>query len=82
MSTKLTLTIDPDVIERAKRVASQQGRSLSDIVENYLKVISTEVPKSSSQLSPTLKSLKGSFKEADELDYKDALSESLAKKYL
>ena len=36
MTTKLTLTIDDSVIAIAKKYAKQNGKSLSDIVENYL----------------------------------------------
>jgi hypothetical protein len=36
MNTKLTLTIDHQVIEAAKDVARQSGRSLSDLIEHYL----------------------------------------------
>ncbi len=36
MTTKLTLSIDHKVIERAKRYAKSTGRSLSAIIESYL----------------------------------------------
>lgn len=36
MKSKLTLSIDKSVIAQAKAYAAQQGRSLSDLVENYL----------------------------------------------
>jgi hypothetical protein len=36
MDTKLTLTLDGKVIENAKQIARQSGRSLSDLIENYL----------------------------------------------
>jgi hypothetical protein len=36
MDTKLTLTLDSQVIEHAKAAARQSGRSLSDLIENYL----------------------------------------------
>ena len=39
MNTKLTLTIEQSIIEKAKKYASGKGRSLSDIIENYLKII-------------------------------------------
>ena len=35
--SKLTLTIDPDVIRLAKSYAASQQKSLSKLVENYLK---------------------------------------------
>jgi len=39
MSAKLTLSIEEEVIEIAKQYAKKQGRSLSNIVEEYLKSI-------------------------------------------
>jgi hypothetical protein len=36
MDSKLTLTLDGNVIESAKQIARQSGRSLSDLIENYL----------------------------------------------
>ena len=41
MTTKLTLTMEDEVISSTKKYARQKGKSLSDIVENYLKSIST-----------------------------------------
>ena len=40
MTAKLTLTIEDTVIDSAKKYARQKGKSLSDVVENYLKSIS------------------------------------------
>ena len=36
MNTKLTLSIDMDVIRRAKGFAKNSNRSLSEIIESYL----------------------------------------------
>ncbi|MDV7394084.1 DUF6364 family protein, partial [Arthrospira platensis SPKY1] len=36
---KLTLTLDPSLIERAHRFAKQEGTSLSRLVEAYLSVL-------------------------------------------
>ena len=82
MNTKLTLTIEQSVIEKAKKYASEKGRSLSDIIENYLKVITKEEEKKDIELTPLVKSLKGSFKAPKNFEYKSELSKSLAKKYL
>ena len=38
MSTKLTLTIDENVIEKAKKYATGKKNSLSNISENYLNI--------------------------------------------
>ncbi len=81
MNTKLTLTIEQSVIERAKLYAKQKGQSLSDIVENYLKAISNENHVPEMNITPVVKSLKGSFKAPSVLDYKKEPAKSLSKKY-
>jgi len=42
MTTKLTLTVEKQVIQRAKRYARRQKKSLSEIVSTYLNHLSTE----------------------------------------
>lgn len=42
MNTKLTLTIEQEIIKRAKEYAKDKNRSLSDIIENYLKILTKE----------------------------------------
>ncbi len=81
MNTKLTLTIEQTIIERAKVYAKEKGRSLSDIIENYLKSITSDKQDSESELSPLVKSLKGSFKAPTDFDYKKELAKRLTKKY-
>ena len=82
MNTKLTLTIEHTIIEKAKKYANVKGRSLSDIVENYLKAITKEDTVESISLTPIVKSLKGSFKAPKNIDYKKELSKRLTEKYL
>jgi hypothetical protein len=81
MNTKLTLTIEQSIIEKAKVYAKGKGRSLSDIIENYLKAITTE-HKPANDISPLTKSLRGSFKAPESYDYKEELSKGLSEKYL
>lgn len=82
MNTKLTLTIDQAIIERAKKYANHKGRSLSNIIENYLKAITKEENVEDIELTPIVKSLKGSFKAPQNFDYKKELSKRLTEKYL
>ena len=82
MNTKLTLTIEQTVIEKAKKYANDKGRSLSDIIENYLKAITKEDNIESSELTPIVKSLKGSFNAHKNFDYKKELAKRLTEKYL
>lgn len=82
MITKLTLTIDKAVIQKAKKYAKEKERSLSDIIENYLKAITIDEMDDEIELSPIVKSLKGSFKAPEDFNYKDELTKSLSDKYL
>lgn len=83
MNTKLTLTIEREIIERAKNYAKEKNRSLSDIIENYLKILTKEERNNKREkLNPAVESLKGSFKIPKDMDYKKELKNRLEKKYL
>jgi hypothetical protein len=70
--SKLTLSVDENVVARAKRYASRRGVSVSSLVETYLEnVTRVEEP----QPPPILKSLRGSLKGVSEADYRRFLSE-------
>ena len=70
MNTKLTLTIEQSVIEKAKIYARKKERSLSDLIENYLKALTIEESKKENELTPIVSNLKGSFKMPKDFDYK------------
>lgn len=84
MNTKLTLTLEQEIIKKAKEYAKDKNRSLSDIIENYLKMLTKEEQKEKGKpLNPIVKSLKGSFKmPKKDMDYKKELRDRLEKKYL
>ena len=82
MNTKLTLTIEQSVIEKAKNYAKGHGRSLSDIVENYFKAIVREEEVVNKDKTPIANSLRGSFKAPKGFDYKKELTNRLSEKYL
>lgn len=83
MNTKLTLTIEQEVIERAKKYASEKNRSLSDIIENYLRLITKEQKvEKKPKLNSTVETLRGSFKMPHDMDYKNALRDRRETKYL
>lgn len=82
MNVKLTLTIEQTIIEKAKKYANDKGRSLSDIIENYLKAITKEDNVEGIDMTPIVKSLKGTFKAPKNFDYKKELSKKLTEKYL
>jgi hypothetical protein len=56
MDAKLTLSIDKDVARKAKVYAKSKGRSLSDLVENYLKLMTKNSAVEDSEFTPRVKS--------------------------
>ncbi len=82
MTTKLTLTIEQSVIEQAKKYAKDKERSLSDLIENYLKALISHTNEKDVALTPIVKSLKGSFNAPKSTDYKTELTKRLTDKYL
>lgn len=82
MSTKLTLTIDQSVIEKAKIYTQNKGYSISKLVENYLRLVTDEIPPQTHDISPFVKSMQGAFKVDDDFDYKEELTKALSDKFL
>ena len=82
MDAKLTLNINKDVARRAKVYAKKEGRSLSDLVENYLKLLTKNSAIEDSEYSPRVKALLGSVTLPKDFDYKKELADALVKKYL
>ena len=80
---KLTLIIDEVILGKAKIYAANRNISLSNLIENYLKSLSLDAEiireNKSSQI---VDSLKGSFKVANDFDYKVELRDRLGDKYL
>ena len=67
--SKLTLSVDEAVVNRAKRYAKARGTSISKLVETYLSSVS-EPASSRTANTPVLRSVRGLLKSADVKDYK------------
>ncbi len=76
----MTLTLDQSIIVQAKDYAKSKGRSFSELIENYLKVVLQE-NEGKAKLSPSIKKLKGSVKLQKNFDYKKDLTDALSEKY-
>lgn len=78
MKDRLTLTIDRKTKERAKKIAFKKGKSVSQIVEDYLKTLSeyeSEIPDDS-----IVSELSGSVPIPQDTDYNEELVNILEKK--
>ena len=58
MPVKLTLSVEKSVIERAKRFSRRQRKSLSKLVEGYLREL-TSVPSGREDITPKVAALSG-----------------------
>ena len=82
MNTKLTLTIEKEVIDVAKVYAKEKGQSLSEMVENYFKILTSERGEfQERQLSSKVRKLRGIIRVDKNLNYQEILTEELSKKY-
>jgi len=87
MDTKLTLTLNKDIIEYAKKYAASNQTSLSDLVENYFKALTIAEPEVNYQINqpiktPIVDSIVGSAKYVELEDLKTEKTNRLEAKYL
>ncbi|MDB5211446.1 MAG: hypothetical protein JWQ30_2273 [Sediminibacterium sp.] len=80
MTTKLTLTVEKEIIERAKSYAKNTGRSLSELIENYLETVIQE--SGTEEISPKLKKIVGAVKLPKNFDEEKELRSYLEDKHL
>lgn len=80
MNTKLTLTVEKSIIERAKLYAKSTGRSLSELIENYLIKVTQE--ESTADLSPKLKKIVGAVNLPEDFNEEMELRNAMEKKHL
>ena len=75
MQTKLTLRLEDQLIEQAKAYAAQAGKSVSQVVADYFKILTSEKTTAISPSTPITQSLRGLLRESklDEKDYKKYL---------
>ena len=84
MDTKLTLKLDKLVVEGAKEYASSHKKSLSRLIESYLKsLLSNENQHNEDdfEITPFVKSLKSGVKITTDYDDKKGYGDYLSEKY-
>jgi len=83
MDTKLTLKLDKDIIEKAKSYASAKNRSLSAIVESYLKALTSDSKENFEEIEITsfVRSMSSKSSLPADLDYKKELRDYYSEKY-
>lgn len=82
MTTKLTLTLDNNVIERAKKYAKKNQISLSRLVEFYFKSLTSDKESQIENLPPITKELTGIATVETTKSDKELLENALNKRFL
>jgi hypothetical protein len=82
-TTKLTLSMEPEVVYQAKRLAKDKNISLSKLVENYLRSISKEGKAASEglEISDWVKGMVAVDKPTPDFDHKAEYHKHLEEKY-
>jgi hypothetical protein len=80
MNAKLTLSLDRDVIEQAKEFARSHHKSLSKLIEGYLRQVAHS-DDASKQVTPLVAKLSGVIDAQKLGDHKSGYADYLADKY-
>ena len=81
MDSKLTLKLNTHVINKAKRYAGKNGKSLSQLVENFFKRLTTEPGSREHRAPPIVSRLKGAAKTSKPIPTNDDYAAYLEEKY-
>ncbi len=71
MTTKLTLSIDEEIVKEAKRIAEAKGKSVSKIVEEYISFLPEKEPQKTVSIREISSMLKEGSNFLNDIDYKD-----------
>jgi hypothetical protein len=81
MDVKLTLKLDKNAIEKAKKYAKKHNQSLSVLVEEYFNLISEKEKMSKSEISPNIMELSGIIKLSKDYNIKSEYGKHIEDKY-
>lgn len=82
MDRKLTLSLNSNIIDKAKGYAKSHGTSLSKMIENYLSSVVSEETNGESKYTPTVNRLVGIIDLSIDYDnFKSDYTDFLSEKY-
>ena len=81
MNTKLTLSLNKQIIEQAKAYAKQKNISLSHIIENYLHKLTLDYKTTQTDQVSIVDELSGVVLLSNDIDYKKEYQDYLIKKH-
>jgi len=80
MTTKLTLSINEETVERARRISRKRGKSISKMFEEYLNSLPEKDVAEETAIDKIKKIIKGKIISPD-ADWKKVKEEQLINKY-
>ncbi len=81
MDKKLTLSLDGNTIETAKKYAKSNNISLSKLIESYLSSLTKQEKEKEPEITPLVRSLSGVISIDDDFDFKEDYTQYLLEKY-
>jgi len=84
METKLTLKLDSELIEKAKKYAKEHDESLSKVVENFFRFLPDENKKEMAEeieITPWVKSMMSEKHHDPNINYDEIRYQRLKEKY-
>jgi hypothetical protein len=81
MNTKLTLSVEKSIIDSAKLYAKKTGKSLSEIIQNYLEKLTLD-EEHESNLSSKLSKIVGAVELPKDFNEKEELRKYMENKHL
>ena len=77
MHTKLTLRVDSDLVRKAKAYGKSRGKSVSQMVADYFRLLDGPREEGENAATPLAQSLRGVLRGAavDEADYREQLAD-------
>jgi hypothetical protein len=81
MNVKLTLKLNKKAIERAKKYARKNKKSLSVMIEKYFNLISDNDSIAEIEISPNVRDLSGIVKFSENINVREVYKKHIEEKY-
>lgn len=81
MTTKLTLSIDEEIVKKAKRISQFRGKSVSKIIEEYISALPEKELKKAASIREISNMLKEGISIPGDVNYKEFIRENRYQDY-
>lgn len=81
MNTKLTLSINEEIVKKAKRISQFRGKSVSKIIEEYFSSLPEKEPKKTASIREISNMLKSGTAIPENINYKEFIREKRYQEY-